>query len=273
MSEIKYTAQGQRCQILSELPSGKFLVAGAVGNNDYDDECYFDLDHPRVVDRVFDTAPVEIYDKRVASLLDELGKLEERRNALRTEISTSERQHKDRIQKLAKFQPLQRIEDFLDGKITHYVISEGYHRDEDGHYQLKISTPQQEKSGDECHSRELKLLTLYGKSDRSVEWKLNYYSDGSGSSSHFCWPCTSIEEAKALAARLFEEACRKILANNNQARYANYLLQSACAIGVTPPEWVAASSKKASLEYAQREVAEAQRALEAANARLAMAQG
>lgn len=271
MSDYKYTPEGQRCEVISQLPSGKFLVAGAVSGYE-DDEPYFDVDNPRVVERVFDSAPVAIYDQQVRELMAKVETLEQRRNALLDELQAAERQQKERIAKLSKYQPLERIEDFLDGKITHYVISEGYHHDDSGHYQLKITTPQTEKSGDEYNNRDLKLLVLYGKSDRSVEWKLHYYSDGTGGRSHFCWPCTNSEEAKALAARLFEESCRKIVANKTQARYATYLLGSAKAIGVAAPGWAAEAAKQASLEYAQKQVAEAQLALKAANAKLAALQ-
>lgn len=270
MSDIKYTAEGQRVQVLAELPGGKFLVAGQVGSYEDDHEQWFDTDHPRVVAKVFDQAPVAIHEKRVAELLESVDKLEQRHASLMQQIAAREQSHRQRLAKLAKHDGLQLIEDFIDGKITHYVISEGYDWSNDGHYELRISTPQEEKSGNERNERELKLLALYGKSGRTVEWKLHYYSDGSGGRSCFCWPFTSYDSAREFAVKLFEEACSKSLAKKN--RRAGYLLASAKAIGVEPPAWVDASVRDFALAQAKKEQVNAQNTLDLANSKLASLQ-
>jgi hypothetical protein len=72
MSDIKYTAEGQCVQLLAKLSTGKYLVAGQISTGCDDDETWFDTDHPAVVDRVFDEAPVAVHEKRVAELLAEV---------------------------------------------------------------------------------------------------------------------------------------------------------------------------------------------------------
>lgn len=272
MSDIKYTAEGQCVQVIASLPGGKFLVAGQVGSYE-DDEIWFDTDHPRTVAKVFDKAPVKIHEARVAELMEQIGSLESRQAQLQNLLQSAERTHKERLAKLSKYDCLQRIEDFIDGKITHYVVSSSYYYNEEGHYSLRITTPQAEKSEPSNKwSKKLRLLALYGDPERNLEWVLHHYSDGSGGNDACVWPCISLESAQARAREIFDAACAIQLRRGDKCRRADELKKSAEKIGAPVPEWVDIAVRESTLTYALHRKAEAQKTLDLINAELAALQ-
>lgn len=76
---------------------------------------------------------------------------------------------------------------FLNGEITHVVKA-------NWHYEI---TTLEDVLDDSDYGTELKLLTLYGRVNGDMQWKINRYSDGSGCDTNI-YPCTSIDEAKAI---------------------------------------------------------------------------
>jgi len=87
--------------------------------------------------------------------------------------------------KYAKYEQLNHLDDFIAGKITYYVFLG---------YSPKIV--EFDNSACECgHGcRDTKLLSLFGKSNGDLQWRLGKYSDGSGSFEEV-FPCTSFEQA------------------------------------------------------------------------------
>lgn len=83
---------------------------------------------------------------------------------------------------------LRYIDDFIGGKITHYVFIPKYGAN------LEILPIQKTKDRDGW-SDKFKLLTLFGCSDGSLSWEINKYVDGSGSSQTVI-PARSQEEAE-----------------------------------------------------------------------------
>ena len=91
---------------------------------------------------------------------------------------------------------------FLGGEITHAYCG-GYYPKiyavDDDHFFMK----------DSWNGRtieDLKIITLFGKTNGDVSFKLGQYSDGSGSSSEIK-PATSYEEALGFAQEELEERC------------------------------------------------------------------
>jgi|GEM_PF-7124021 len=124
-------------------------------------------------------------------------------NDLTSKIRGAETSLAAALAKTTAIPALSRIQDFIDGKVTHFV-REQY----DG---LEIIP--QSRSGKPDHygrvPQEFKLLTLYGSSQGDLSWKIHDYNDGSGCGRYTCIPCTSYEEALAeatkIAARVFDE--------------------------------------------------------------------
>jgi hypothetical protein len=93
--------------------------------------------------------------------------------------------------KFKRWRALNRIEDFIDKKITHLAVF--------GYGAPKVATFDEAMRDFEYgrFSNDIKLLCLFGKSNGDLEWRVNQYYDGSGSWKEVI-PCQS--EAEALTA-------------------------------------------------------------------------
>lgn len=180
MDEIKYLASGHEVFVIEKLSDGKILIQETL---DYgEDELY--PGEFRVVDKVFDSTPTYKYDEKIKLLKDEIEKLTKTKKMLQSQIEEIEEQEKSRLEKYKQHKQLELLDDYLDGKITHFAVLVPYGP--------KITSIDHEKCGD--WKGKTKLLTLFGNSKGNLAWKLNQYKDGSG-----CWktviPCTSYEQA------------------------------------------------------------------------------
>ena len=107
---------------------------------------------------------------------------------------------KKRLKLVKQDRALERIEDFLEGKITFFVEQPYSYCWSRAPYIIKASDAKTKDGG--YYNDALKLLTLFGKSDGNLEWGLNKYSDGSGSNV-LVYPCVSYAEAIKVIIRLF----------------------------------------------------------------------
>ncbi len=174
----KYTIHGEEVEVLHSFEGG--FVARPIFGED-GEEPY--VGESRVFPKLFDTPPKERLDARYAELLEKVSELEKRRRELSVDISTAEGEYKARLQRLQQFKQLERVEDFVQGKFTHYAKLGLW-----GGYEIRPAK-------DELYERKSKLLCLLGTPHGGLEWHLNSYHDGSGGYKQVV-PCFSEEEAK-----------------------------------------------------------------------------
>lgn len=175
---------------------GYHLVAPEYDGGDYGEPSW---GAPEQWDQIYLKPPTQKLEAKV----DELDKLiTEKRNKLKRvneELDQAGRRHQEQLKKLKQHQALQRIEDYLDGKFTHFLHVTDY-------YGPKIITKDQALDQNDRWDKELKLLTLFGDTKGNLQWRINKYRDGSGSSWDEVYPVSSEEEAIAIARRLFADA-------------------------------------------------------------------
>lgn len=136
-------------------------------------------------------------DAEIAGLNLECIKLREKIWAHREELDGFEKDADDRMAKLKQHKALGRLDDFLAGKITHFV--------EDREWQPPAIIAAEDATTDQRVDRHpLRLLTLFGKTNGDLEWGLNEYSGGSGHNTAVT-PCVSLAEALEVVERLFAE--------------------------------------------------------------------
>lgn len=146
----------------------------------------------------------EVFEKpptaRLETKIDELDKLiTEKRETLsqiNKELEETSRKCKAQLSKLTQHQALKRIEDYLDGKFTHFLyVGSGVNL---------VSEEDALKSSD-SYDRDMKLLTLYGSTKGDLQWRINRYSDGSGGNTDV-FPCESEAEAIEIVRKLYAQA-------------------------------------------------------------------
>ncbi len=204
----KYLASGQKVWVVRELTEGGFLVENMYYDADYNRDpgtCEPNYEKAYFVEKVYDKAPTEKFDERIAILEKKIKVLREEERELDKTMRDEKAKHKALLFKFNSYEKLAMLENFIEGKITHYVIT-GY----DG----QIIEFNDTKCGYGKH--DLRLLTLFGKTNGDLTWNLNHYSDGSGSGTEVI-PCCSYKEAQKVLQACMDEKIKDTVSN----RYVN----------------------------------------------------
>jgi uncharacterized coiled-coil protein SlyX len=191
----KYTEEGFEVSVIQKVDGG--YICQPVYETYSNDPSDYSEGTPYFETRnLYDEPPVQKYEKRIAELEKTINELQDKAATERRIFLEEEKSRVLLKAKLEKFKQLRLLEDYIDGKITHYVEEA---------YEGPRIIPFKEAtcSGDDTR-RDLKLLTLFGDSKGNLNWKLNYYRDGSGNST-IVHLATSEEEA----IKLCKEVCEK----------------------------------------------------------------
>jgi hypothetical protein len=197
-----------------------------------------------------------------------------------SEARQAEKQNADRIAKLKRLSALSRIEDFIDGKITHFAIRTQYGS---GVEVKAFDDVMLSKNDYGRFNGEVKLLSLYGtKKDYpqhgnmngDLLWRVNQYYDGSGGGGLTVQPCLSEDEAKGIAAGWLEEKWEEHRGASDRIAHAHWLkdaIESAVKIGLNVPEDITADFEAQKSKAANDALAKAEAELEKARAAIASA--
>ena len=237
---MKYLLNGQCVNVVQKLENGKYLVENIYCESEefYGEEAnmYIDRGNTHVVDKVFDKVPTEKYHDEIQALTETIRKLNETHRKVSDNLSRINTEHVERVKKLKKYKALQRLEDFIDGKITHYAILCSYRPEV-----IKFGDTKSEYSRDK-----LKLLTLFGNTEGNLEWGLNCYSDGSGSNETVV-PCISEDEAKIVLKDFMYKYCTETNGNKDWTPSLE-AIKKAQSFGAEIPEELIANVKAKELE-------------------------
>ena len=180
MDKIKYLLDGQEVIVKEKVTCGYLVNYIYTTDNDDEDfigkEVYF-------VDEVFETTPTLKTDLRIKRLENEIKLLNKEKKNIQDEIKHIKTTEKDTLNKYSSEQ-LKQLFDFLDDKITHFVVLS---------YMPTIETFENFMKAEYGRNR-LKLITLYGEADKNLTWRINQYADDSGIE-HEIIPCLSEAEA------------------------------------------------------------------------------
>lgn len=189
-----YSTHGDIAEYITRTSDGYIVRPLYWGSTEEPREPHFGS--PEVWRDVYITPPVAIVDEKVAAKLQELQGVEARLQELRAEALALDRARAARLAAIKQHEALALIEDFIAGRITHYVEETRW-----GSPFLRIIPFAEARCGccDNNRCKDLKLLTLFGKTNGDLQWRLSYYSDGSGSNQTVVTPCTSLEMAQKVA--------------------------------------------------------------------------
>lgn len=201
---------------------------------------------------------------------NELARLRSEIAAATTAARNAEKDNAERLAKLAKYAALSRIEDFLEGRMTHFVMWGGqYSRS------IEIKTFDKvmlSKNDNGTLDGNVKLLSLFGtcksypqhgNNDGNLLWRVNQYRDGSGSWKH-AHPCSSKDEALEIAAKWLNNQWEEHRATEDRAKVAHWLkgsIDSATTLGFAVPEDIAADFAESKRRAAEVAIEKAQEAL------------
>lgn len=165
---------------------------------------------------------------------NDIEKAEAKLLALRQETRDAHEKHKniealktDTLKSLVEVEALRRIQDFIDGKITHFLGTTW------GARLITFEEAMQSRDEYDCRPSPLKLLCLFGDSKGVLSWKINTYRDGSGSWK--VWqPFTSYKDAKTALSEYAAEIFSTCLAGD-RVSYLDELVKECGKHGVQVP--------------------------------------
>jgi hypothetical protein len=195
----QYFLPDGRIVILEDITSsGKYLcsVMLEIDGDDGIIECKGEV---LVAEKILVTEPEQQRGPLIRAALESLEKIKAEHAVVMTDLSAKKQEahqilteYNAAISKLKQMPALKRIEDFISGKITHFVIC--------GHGDVKIAPfAEAMMENSDRWNKPTKLLTLFGETSGELQWRINRYSDGSGSN-HDVIPATSLEDANEAAA-------------------------------------------------------------------------
>ncbi len=162
---------------------------------------------------LFTTPPKPVVHADVAALRAQAKALRDEINALRSEKMQFEREVKEREERIKRHKGLERLDDWIAGKINFIVFSQAR---SGGKY---IGTLGDLESKERYDKFKLPLLTLLGATKGQLDWQLNQYSDGSGSKSEIV-VCETEDEAKAILQARIDALLAEWKANGNASLLA-----------------------------------------------------
>lgn len=240
-----------------------YLALGADGhvvqpiyeNEDYEPS----YGNPEVWREVFTTPPTQKLHAEVAEIETKLNAARQALHEVQEQRRTEDREYAARANERKRFDQLKKLDDYIAGKITHFVVVQGYGE--------RLSIQEFETfihSNENRYERKLRLLSLFGDSKGDLNWYVNRYSDGSGGDHGLCFPATSYEEALAIAAKWLEQRYAEI--RKSEKKYESHTFADAAArLGLMVPDDIAAWAKEvhdlaraSSLNNARAELEKAQ---------------
>ena len=203
---IKYTSDGRKVLVVGKLNSEQHIVQEIFISNGQEVPSGENF----VVSSLHD-APMESWKEKDLRELEERydktrKSIERRINEANNRLSVAETKSKERASAMLSFaknadsEQLQTLHAFMAGEITHFFID---------NYSPAIVTWESNEPydtdswGGRLKIDGLKLISLFGRYDGRLDYQINQYRDGSGSSTRII-PCTSYEEALAEAQSIVD---------------------------------------------------------------------
>lgn len=261
--EVRYLESGHAVAVEAVLTNGYLVIA--IKEDGETGEWYLSERKPFFVEKVYEEAPYDAICKRILQLKEDERAAVEAVNKIDRELTAAEKAAKDRIEHLKKYEGLQLLEDFMEGRITHYVMVKY------GDIEVlpfEDATDQEARREYGTHRGPLRLLLLYGDHKKDLHWALSKYSNYS-SGETLVYPCVGEDQVKPTIQGVIDKWI-EALDTDKHIRGVEDIVEQADLHGLSIPEWVreqhqAQLIKRAAEAVAQkkRDLAEAEQELQA----------
>lgn len=217
---------------------------------------------------VFSTPPVERLHVDVAAIEKTLSAARAELEAVREERRVFDREERERLARLKKYVHLSRIDDYLEGRITHFVAWERHTN------AISIVPFEQFMKNDGRHR--LPLLVLYGNNYDDREMLSTEWCRISDDNTLKVMPCASLEEAQQKAQIQFDRIVAEWRTKPSTAYSLSSAVEGALRCGLIVPDDARDEANKRlrmvaeqNLERSLANLAHSQRDFDAATVKLA----
>lgn len=267
-SDTVYSIHGQEGSYVASC-SGGHVVQPVY--QDEDSEPHFD--EPQTWREVFRKPPTEKLEHDVAALEAKLALRRKELDEVREQRNQFEREEDARRQRIKQHEQLAALDDYLAGRITHYVAVHEY-------YPSVEVIPVGETVEGYSNSNGYGILQLCPTRswDKKIYWTVTYeVPSPTYSRTHTVIPCCGEEAARAQAAEWLRGYLEKYQAEEPEKRsYAEMLVKACKKFDVEVPQWLVdgvAAFKRAQLERSITEQRAKLAEAESALAVIAVAEG
>lgn len=202
--KFKYTTDGKKVVVIGHLNSTDTIVQEIFVT---DDGGEIPSGEQFVVKSLHDQPVKSWHEKEMERIERSCSRMNVEHDRISNDLARERGLAKATISSLRKLssgaaqEHLQVLEDFVAGKITHVL--------EIGHSSCKIVDFHETNScGNDRRVENIKLLTLFGRSDGTLIWRRNHYSDFSGSNCDIV-PAYGLDDAIKKAQELFDARAEK----------------------------------------------------------------
>lgn len=260
--EEGWTRDGRKARYVGRGLDGG-LVVELAHDDDLDLGSYWG--HILTVEELLRDEPVPYFSREVRALQEEIEDLRTQRRQLRDEVRAALVEREALLDKAKAMPALRRIEECLDGRITHWAV-EKY-----GAWQ--VLTHEEALATEESYTKRMKLVTLYGdpRTVDGFEFRINQYSDGSGGDNAVAIPCCSAEEAVEVVRAKIVEGLGPFDSDNRPPALGR-LVASAARFGAEIDERWVEYVRERKLQAARDEVSRAQGVVDKAREKLLLAE-
>lgn len=200
MSE-KYTSDGKKVVVIGKLNATETIVQEIFVRPDGSE---IPSGEQFVTKSLHDSPVVSWQKKRKDEIEQALARMEQELAATSERTRKEQRLAAARVRALAQVattataESLAVLEDFVAGRITHVLTDVEYGSCSIRPFDDVVRSNDRDSWGDD----KLKLLSLFGKSDGGLQWRIHEYSDHSGGSREII-PARGLDEARRMAQDLF----------------------------------------------------------------------
>lgn len=195
--KIGYLRSGIQVEIIEETDSGYIVDPFIEVRVAIDDIEFQPSGYPVFEKEVFDNPPKNIYHKSIEDAQARLDDIRQQANEAHDKLMSAKAEQKELAKEFKNIPVLKNIQDFIKGDFEYFACPEKY---TPPYIEEKDKFLKQDDRYDNGKTR---LLSLFGKSNGNLEWKVNQYSDGSGNSSFLAIPCKTKQEAVDIVSENF----------------------------------------------------------------------
>lgn len=260
-NETVFRATGEAAVFVAAIPSG-YVVRPLYEDDEGNEVVGSEVVWPRPL---YKNAPRARVDAELAAATEKVNAARKELWKIQEDIRAAQQDYSGLLERVRSFEGLQRIDDFLQDRITHFVIFDCGN--------IKIKT-KDEMLKDGEYSK-MRLLCLYGHFadpqqtiKARLKWMVNRWGDGSGSDT-YAVPFCSEEDARAYCIATISQVLTSGPAEDSIYRpSATTLVQDALAFDLAVPESIVKEAKEERIKVVSANLARQQAALVEASAAL-----
>ncbi len=243
--KFAYLEDGTKVSVIAVTAKG--MLVSTVYCPEGDDEEEYVGREAYLVDRVFDMPMTAKLDEKITRLEAKIAEKRDELNAIDNAIKTA----KEQSAELMKIYPtLEYIRMYFSGELKWCVTASHYF----GDIELLPTEEaiKQRRNNGNWDDEKLRLVSLWGRTNGHLEWDINRYSDGSGSSSQIFLFKTR-EEAFSKAIELADV---RFVRFRNQGGNGTMETEDLITLGIPIPRDIQEHNHKITLESATRRAEE-----------------